>query len=146
MKPSGDGRMVYYFMICSSLWRCRIQVGTVYVHIISQSPQVETRKAALQSLESVNAQSPQLLHRVLRDALNVHLARASVATEEDADQVSLRRSRIASVFTALASFSDSTGMAERGELVTELIILAHHTSACKSSQSSMICQSSYLPT
>ncbi|KAG8875312.1 translational activator of GCN4 [Tulasnella sp. 331] len=104
----------------------RMQLGAVYIHIICQSPQIETRKAALQSLESINAQYPQLLHRALRDALNVHLARAAVGTEEDADQVSLRRSRIANMFTALASFSDSTGMAERGELVTELIILAHH--------------------
>ncbi|KAG9005891.1 translational activator of GCN4 [Tulasnella sp. JGI-2019a] len=124
-----EGIALHYRVELEKQETFRTQVGAVYIHIITQSPQVETRKAALQSLETVNAQHPHLLHRIMRDALNAHLARTIAVTEEDADQISLRRSRIASVFTALASFSDSTEMAERGELVTELIILAHHISA-----------------
>ena len=107
----------------------RLQLGLAFVHLVISPADVQTRQSAKETVEEQNRTHPSLVNQIVRDSLNVFLAKANKSTEDEQQSTS-RLSHLISLLKACAAFDESTATSGRETLISQLILLAHHPKIC----------------
>lgn len=91
-------------------------------------------------MDRVASFSPQVVNTVVRDALLAHVVRGKASslkqqngTSDDHQPTRNTQPRLMAFLSASVSFSDDVDTFKREELLSDLVILGHHPSICKSS-------------
>lgn len=116
----------------------RVQLGSTLLHLAVEGRTPEFRKRVLASLELLAILLPKVVNAIVRDALSAYLqrptpspAKASNDTVEDSKPLVNKQSRLLAYLSASASFADEVETAVREELLSDLVIIAHHPKICE---------------
>ncbi|GAA5922766.1 Gcn1p [Sporobolomyces koalae] len=110
----------------------RASFASALVFLAVEGPTFEVRKAALALVNHANQHAPQLLHLAMREGIRSWLvqgekAKAPVkAGADDAAEPVDPASRLRPLLMALVSFPESTPREVIEELVSHLVVVAHH--------------------
>ncbi|GAA6024607.1 hypothetical protein JCM11491_006044 [Sporobolomyces phaffii] len=110
----------------------RSSFASALVYLAVESSSFEVRKAALAFIHEANQQSPQLLHLAMRDAVRAWLVQGEKAktpakpVADDAAEPVDHAARLRPVLMTLATFDESTPQDVVEELVSHLLVVAHH--------------------
>ncbi|GAA5844812.1 hypothetical protein JCM3766R1_003325 [Sporobolomyces carnicolor] len=110
----------------------RASFANALVFLVVEGPAFEARKVALAFVSHANERSPQLTHLALREAIRSWLVQGEKAKtpvksiSEDASEPVDYAPRLRPLLMGLVSFVESTPRETVEELVSDLLVIAHH--------------------
>ncbi|GAA5985182.1 hypothetical protein JCM5350_004261 [Sporobolomyces pararoseus] len=110
----------------------RASFANALVFLAVEGPTFEVRKAALAFVQEATERSPQLLHLAMRDAIRSWLVQGEKAktpakpVAEDAAEPIDHATRLRPLLMTLVTFAESTPRETVEELVSHLLVVAHH--------------------
>lgn len=109
------------------------------LHLALASSFPQNRRAVLDTIEASTIRSPQLTNRIVREALTCFLLRDSASNSKAVsglgeEQVTpgINHGHLSVLLFRCVSVSDDLDISEKEDILVELIILSHHSLACKS--------------
>lgn len=114
----------------------RSQLGLVFVHLVLEGSSPEIRREVHNLVKCNASRRPQLINRVIRDALTTFVSRGTpVLKAISADEPPKpwnKHSRLSTLILSAVSFDDTLALTVREEIIVELIVLGHHHLICAS--------------
>ena len=96
----------------------------------------DNRRLALNSLRILNNSQSSLLHQFIRESSLQLLAKPNAPQDQDAEEsLNTKQIRFNSVLAVISTFEDTVDVSTRENLLSELIVIAHHPHACEFLQS-----------
>ncbi|TFK50812.1 ARM repeat-containing protein [Heliocybe sulcata] len=110
------------------------QIGSALLQLDVHSQHSDIRRQAMKSLELVASTLPKVVAAVVKEGLMVyvlHMKSAPAASQDESDNVVVNLDiRLASFLLTSASFSEDCNPAVKGDILADLVIIAHHPVIC----------------
>lgn len=122
--------------LANTLNIARVQFGSVFIHLAVDSTSSSTRRDAIAALERLSSLLPEVVNRVIRDALIAVLSKdkpapSKIVVTDDAEKPATNKQpRLASLLYTCASFKEDVDSATKQTLLADLLVLSHHPSIC----------------
>lgn len=109
----------------------------MFVHLVLESSSPAIRRDVHSVIIANTRRQPQLINRVIRDALTTFVSRGTPSPKptstDEAPKPWNKHSRLSTLISSAVSFDDNLELSVREDIIVELIILGHHHLICVSS-------------
>jgi len=123
------------FRLFPKLTCCRTALGSIFLHLAVDGQTPDIRRQVNASVAEQADRNPVLINRILREALRSFLSKGppaplKVSQEEGADQTWNKHARVSSLLFSGVSFKDDVDKPTRHQIVSDLVVLTHHSLVC----------------
>ncbi|KAG7093730.1 hypothetical protein E1B28_007382 [Marasmius oreades] len=112
----------------------RMQLGLVFLHLAVNGVSSEVRRSTLHVLEATTVLHPQLVNKMIHDAVKGFLARSSTTSEN----LSTQNARMSSFLLSSVPSNLEIDIETRENVVVETLIIGHHQRVCGDSRQTWI--------
>jgi hypothetical protein len=111
-------------------------MGSAFLHLAVNSQTPQQRRAVINALEVAVAKQPQIVNRIVSESLAGLLTREKPSTSktsvsEEHEVSPHRQARLSAFLSSAAAIGEDVDLAVRENLMTELIVLGHHSAICR---------------